>query len=96
MVEELRRPFRLVQQRVTRAVRIAKGMGLTVSCDLNYRHSLWQWGKRPSEVMPLVEQCDILIGNMAELMLGMEPVFRFRPLSRRKKCAGNWRIVFPT
>jgi 2-dehydro-3-deoxygluconokinase len=57
------------------AVRLAREMGLTVSCDLNYRHSLWQWGKRPPQVMPsLVQQCDILIGNTAELMLGMAPV----------------------
>jgi 2-dehydro-3-deoxygluconokinase len=57
------------------AVTIAREMGLTISCDLNYRHSLWQWGKRPPQVMPpLVQQCDILIGNTAELMLGMAPV----------------------
>jgi 2-dehydro-3-deoxygluconokinase len=46
------------------AVRTAKEMGLTVSCDLNYRRKLWRWGKAPSEVMPeLVRFCDIAIGN---------------------------------
>ena len=68
------------------AVRVAREMGLTVSCDLNYRHTLWQWGKRPSEVMPsLVEQCDILIGNTAELMLGMEPVTADSPIEGAQK-----------
>jgi len=39
-------------------------MGLTVSCDLNYRRNLWKWGKKASEVMPdLVKTCDIAIGN---------------------------------
>ena len=46
------------------AVKTAKGMGLTVSCDLNYRKKLWKWGRTPSEVMPeLVQYTDIAIGN---------------------------------
>jgi 2-dehydro-3-deoxygluconokinase len=46
------------------AVQVAKEMGLTVSCDLNYRKMLWKWGKTPGEVMPeLVRHCDIVIGN---------------------------------
>lgn len=46
------------------AVQLAKEMGLTVSCDLNYRKKLWKWGKTPGEVMPeLVRHCDVAIGN---------------------------------
>jgi 2-dehydro-3-deoxygluconokinase len=46
------------------AVRIAREMGLTVSCDLNYRKNLWKWGKKAAEVMPeLVSYCDVAIGN---------------------------------
>jgi 2-dehydro-3-deoxygluconokinase len=46
------------------AVQVAKEMGLTVSCDLNYRKKLWKWGKKPGEVMPdLVSHCDVAIGN---------------------------------
>ena len=46
------------------AVQVAKEMGLTVSCDLNYRKMLWKWGRTPGEVMPeLVRHCDIAIGN---------------------------------
>jgi 2-dehydro-3-deoxygluconokinase len=46
------------------AIRVAKEMGVTVSCDLNYRSKLWKWGKRPGEVMPdLVALSDIAIGN---------------------------------
>jgi 2-dehydro-3-deoxygluconokinase len=42
----------------------AREMGLTVSCDLNYRAKLWKWGKKAGEVMPeLVELCDIAVGN---------------------------------
>jgi 2-dehydro-3-deoxygluconokinase len=46
------------------AVKMAKEMGLTVSCDLNYRKNLWKWGKSPREVMPdLVDFTDVAIGN---------------------------------
>jgi 2-dehydro-3-deoxygluconokinase len=46
------------------AVQVAKEMGLTISCDLNYRKKLWKWGKKPGEVMPeLVSYCDIAVGN---------------------------------
>ena len=42
----------------------AKQMGLMVSCDLNYRAKLWQWGKKAKEVMPeLVGLCNIAVGN---------------------------------
>jgi 2-dehydro-3-deoxygluconokinase len=42
----------------------ADDMGLTISCDLNYRSKLWKWGRTPGEVMPeLVEHCSVAIGN---------------------------------
>jgi 2-dehydro-3-deoxygluconokinase len=47
-----------------KAVQTAKRMGLTVSCDLNYRKKLWKWGKQPGDVMPdLVRLCDVAVGN---------------------------------
>ena len=46
------------------AAQTAREMGLTVSCDLNYRKNLWKWGKKAAEVMPdLVKLCDVVIGN---------------------------------
>jgi 2-dehydro-3-deoxygluconokinase len=46
------------------AVRNAKELGLTVSCDLNYRSKLWKWGAQPGEVMSdLVALSDVAIGN---------------------------------
>jgi 2-dehydro-3-deoxygluconokinase len=46
------------------AARTARRMGLTVSCDLNYRKNLWKWGRPAREVMPeLVAECDVAIGN---------------------------------
>lgn len=46
------------------AVAAARRMGLTVSCDINYRKNLWRYGKRAEEVLPpLMEACDILFGT---------------------------------
>jgi 2-dehydro-3-deoxygluconokinase len=46
------------------AVHTARDMGLTISCDLNYRKKLWQWGKTAGEVMPdLVSLCHVAVGN---------------------------------
>ena len=58
------------------AIQIANEMGVTVSCDLNYRKNLWKYGKTASEVMPaLVEGCDIILGNEedAEKVFGIKP-----------------------
>lgn len=58
------------------AIRTAKKLGLTVSCDLNYRKNLWKWGKTAGEVMPgLVRYCDIILGNEedAEKVFGIKP-----------------------
>ncbi len=58
------------------AIRTANKMGITVSCDLNYRKNLWKYGKTAAEVMPaLVEGCDIVLGNEedAEKVFGIKP-----------------------
>jgi len=46
------------------SVKAAKAMGLTVSCDLNYRKNLWKYGKSAIEVMPeIVKYTDVIIAN---------------------------------
>jgi 2-dehydro-3-deoxygluconokinase len=56
------------------ATAAARELGLTVSCDLNHRAKLWDWGTRASEVMPpLVRRCDVVIGNEedAQMVFGI-------------------------
>ena len=54
------------------AARTARGMGITVSCDLNFRKNLWKWGKSASEVMPqLVQLSDILIANEEDIQMAL-------------------------
>ncbi|MFX0027325.1 MAG: PfkB family carbohydrate kinase, partial [Candidatus Hermodarchaeota archaeon] len=57
------------------AVKVAKSKGITISCDLNYRSKLWNYGRTASEVIPeLIKYCDIAIGNEedAEKVLGIK------------------------
>ena len=58
------------------AVRAANALGVTVSCDLNFRKNLWKYGKTAGEVMPaLVEGCDVILGNEEDA----DKVFGIRP-----------------
>jgi 2-dehydro-3-deoxygluconokinase len=57
------------------AVKTARELGLTVSCDLNYRAKLWKWGKPASVVMAeLVGQSDVVMANEedAEKVFGIQ------------------------
>ncbi|MWB92779.1 sugar kinase [Flavobacterium sp. GA093] len=59
------------------AVQVAHELGLTISCDLNYRSKLWQYGKTPSEVMPeLLHYSNVILGDIdtAYFMLGIPKV----------------------
>lgn len=59
------------------AIKVAHKLGLTISCDLNYRSKLWQYGKTPSEVMPeLLQLTNIILGDIdtAYFMLGQAKV----------------------
>jgi 2-dehydro-3-deoxygluconokinase len=54
---------------------MASKMGLTISADLNYRPTLWNYGKKPFEVLPdLIKHCDILLGgaNDSEMCLNIK------------------------
>ena len=58
------------------AIKAANALGVTVSCDLNYRKNLWKYGKKAGEIMPaLVEGCDVILGNEedADKVFGIKP-----------------------
>ncbi|MBN2392841.1 MAG: sugar kinase [Anaerolineae bacterium] len=76
------------------AVQVAKEMGLTVSCDLNFRNKLWKWGKRAGEVMPeLVSYSDVAIGNEedADKVFGIKAPYA--DVSSGKVEAGGYEYV---
>jgi 2-dehydro-3-deoxygluconokinase len=58
------------------AARTAKGRGITVSLDLNYRAKLWNYGKSAPEVMrELVGYADVVMANEEDCQksLGISP-----------------------
>lgn len=64
-------------QECLEAVKTAHKLGLTISCDLNYRSKLWQYGKQPKDVMPeLLKYSHIILGDIdtAYFMLGQGKV----------------------
>lgn len=61
-----------------KAIKTANKLGVTVSCDINYRGNLWRYGKSAAEVMPdLVTGSDIILGNEEDC----EKVFGIKPLN---------------
>lgn len=61
-----------------KAIKTANELGITVSCDINYRSNLWRYGKTAAEVMPeMVAGSDIILGNEEDC----EKVFGIKPLN---------------
>lgn len=57
------------------ALKFAHDAGLKITCDLNYRAKLWNYGKQPKDIMPqLLHYCDVILGDIdtALFMLGKE------------------------
>jgi 2-dehydro-3-deoxygluconokinase len=60
------------------AIKVAHKLGVKISCDLNYRSKLWQYGKTPSEVMPeMLKYSNVILGDIdtAYFMLGIPKVY---------------------
>lgn len=69
-----------------KAIQTANELGVTVSCDINYRGNLWKYGKKAPEVMPeLVAECDIILGNEEDC----EKVFGIKPESFDAESTGG-------
>ena len=79
------------------AIKAASSMGLTISCDLNYRAKLWKWGKTASEVMnELVSYSHVVIGNEedAEKVFGIQAPET--DVTRGNVTAEKYRVVCET
>ena len=62
-------------ENIKAALKTAALKNLTISCDLNYRSKLWDFGVKPTEVMPeLLQSAEIFTGNEedAVIMLGLK------------------------
>ncbi|MGB3456727.1 MAG: sugar kinase [Litorimonas sp.] len=55
------------------AMKAAKAAGLTVSLDLNYRSLLWNYGRKPEDVLiSMVEAADILIAGRGDCQQALD------------------------
>lgn len=76
------------------ALEVASRMGLTISADLNYRPTLWNYGKKANEIMPnLIQYCDLLLGgiNESEIVLGISK----QENESVESVFSNWMKAFP-
>jgi 2-dehydro-3-deoxygluconokinase len=54
------------------AIAKARALGVTVSCDLNYRRNLWKWGKPADAVMrEVVRFVDFVIANEEDVQMAL-------------------------
>ncbi|WP_426092931.1 PfkB family carbohydrate kinase [Flavobacterium sp. DSR3-2] len=76
------------------ALIIASRMGLPISADLNYRSSLWNYGKKASEIMPnLVQYCDVLLGGVDDSEKCLD--VKISTLDSKEIVFGKWMESFP-
>lgn len=76
------------------ALIVASRMGLTISADLNYRPTLWNYGKQAHEIMPnLVQYCNVLLGGVddSEKCLGI----KVHPSDDWETIFNLWKQKFP-
>ncbi len=55
-----------VQTALNAALNVAKRMGITVSCDLNYRAKLWTIEEARREMIPLMRDVDVCLSNESD------------------------------
>jgi 2-dehydro-3-deoxygluconokinase len=59
------------------AVKAAHKHGLTISCDINNRFSLWKYGKSIQEILPpMIEYCDVILASKEDMAF----IFDIHPL----------------
>lgn len=61
-------------ENVRNALKVASKKKMQISCDLNYRGKLWNFGQKPNEIMPeLLQNARVILGNEEDaiIMLGL-------------------------
>ena len=76
------------------ALIIASRMGLRISADLNYRPSLWNYGKKAAEIMPnLVQYCDVLLGGIEDSEISLD--IKISTSDTKETIFIKWMSAFP-
>ncbi|MDD4156616.1 MAG: sugar kinase [Candidatus Cloacimonetes bacterium] len=64
-------------ENIKNATKSSRKLGLTISCDLNYRSKLWKNVGNPKDIMPeLLSNTNVIIGNEedAQIMLDLDDI----------------------
>lgn len=80
-------------------IQAAKEMGLIISADFNYRSTLWDYGKHPSEIMPeLLQYSDMVVADLdsANVYLGIETDKNAKTEVRFEQCANALKQHIPS
>lgn len=76
------------------ALIIASRKGPTISGDLNYRPTLWNYGRQANEIMPnLVQYCDVLLGGIDDSAKSLG--IQIDSLQDLKNIFTKWNQKFP-
>lgn len=71
------------------AIQKAKSNGVTIAADMNYRSTLWDYGKKPAEIMPeLLSHCEIVTGDLdtIEIYFGIKTDKHLSPEEKFRQC----------
>ncbi|MBX9852726.1 MAG: sugar kinase [Cytophagaceae bacterium] len=91
-------------QVVKEAIEVAAKKNIYISADLNYRANLWNYGKKPVDIMPeLIAHCDVVLGGNedSEKVLGLKVPIGDDDMSVEKEAAlieercFIWKQAFP-
>jgi 2-dehydro-3-deoxygluconokinase len=72
------------------ALDTAKTMGVQIAADMNYRSTLWDYGKKPADIMPeLLSYCDIITGDVdtIDVYFGIKTDKHLTPEDQFRHCA---------
>ena len=78
------------------AIEVAHELRLPISVDFNYRSKLWNYGKKPSEVMPeMLQYCDVMLLSKedAQYHLDIKPDDNGTQSSEGVKIANTYRSI---
>ncbi|WP_026997355.1 sugar kinase [Flectobacillus major] len=80
------------------AIEAAVSLGITISVDFNYRSTLWDYGKLPSEIMPkLLEKSQIVVADLdsAKVYFGIETNIHASLEERFEQCTQLLKTYMP-
>ncbi|MBC7849704.1 MAG: sugar kinase [Chitinophagaceae bacterium] len=84
---------------ILEGLKVAKDAGLSISADMNYRSTLWNYGSPSSAIMPeLLNYCDTIVGDIdtAEQYFGIKISSSLSVEDKFAQCADQLQLTLPS